>query len=1147
MKPNAFSRLVRTGSPTARVLAAAIASLLAGSAAHATSDSWKASVDGNWADSANWTNANIPGSTTLDNNNIATFSFTLTGSGKTVTVDTDRYIGGISFGNTSTFGYTLAGGILHLNNGGVIQTLAANGNHADTISSAIVLDGDGGAAAFRAGALSATSILNLGAITGIATGSNVTTLTLTGVNTGANAVTGIIVDGTGGGKLAVVKNSIGTWTLSNANTYTGTTSVTDGLLRINGNHSAATGAVGVTGGAIGGTGTVGGAVTVSGTGGINLLDGTVGSLTLGSTLDITGAAGANNLCFNLGAAAAGTDMIIVAGATTVSNTGAVVINLNQIGGAATRINAGTHTLIQGTGSMAALGQFTLPTTAAFGSNFTLGVTGNDLQVTTTLAAAGPAAAFWAGGGDNWSTAANWNTSATSGTSSGAPGYQTNVTFNTTSPAAVNLGSNLIDVDVDINSLKFDTTATTPATIGGTKMLTIEATNANANTAGNGITNSTASGVHTISAQVGLASNQTWTVATGGTLAVSGAISNFGGGYALTKAGAGNLTLSGANTYNGATTITGGTLALSGGDNRLPNTGTLAFNGTTTILDLGGTSQTLSSITYGTANPQTNTIQGGGSLILNGPSDFLVGLPINAATATLTASMAGVANFTYNSSSNKFSVGGRALTKSGTAGSTTLTLANNNSITASQFIVNETSNSGDGNAGAVYLGQTNIINADIHKVGAVKGVATLSFKAGLTDPSLTIRGTAGGTTRTTLSIGIDNSGTTAGTGTLDLTTGVTGTSTLDAMIGTLTIGWNTRTSSEGGAATGTFNMGGGTLDATTIILGQNNTTGSAATGTLSVTGGTVRAGTLTLGERVGTNAVTGTFNLNSGTLCATTVKPGTGTATRNFNWTTGSIRNYDASTDLTIATGLSLNLIAGSDHTFNIDASRTATVNAVISSTGTGNLVKDGNGTLSLTATNTYTGDTTVTAGILAVNGSSIADTNKLIITGGKVEATGTEIVDTLFFGATQQAAGNWSATAGAGVDFVDPVHFAGTGIVSVTTGPVGGYNTWATANAGGQAADLDYDMDGVPNGVEYFMGQTGSTFTPNPSVVGNKITWPYDATTTGITYQVKSSTDLSSWVPVSPQPVPTGGTLEYILPTSGPTLFVRLEVVVAAP
>ena len=67
----------------------------------------------------------------------------------------------------------------------------------------------------------------------------------------------------------------------------------------------------------------------------------------------------------------------------------------------------------------------------------------------------------------------------------------------------------------------------------------------------------------------------------------------------------------------------------------------------------------------------------------------------------------------------------------------------------------------------------------------------------------------------------------------------------------------------------------------------------------------------------------------------------------------------------------------------------------------------------------------------------------------------------------------------------------------------------AAANAGNQSSDQDYDGDGVKNGVEYFMGQTGSGFTANPGVVAG-ITWPKSAGFSG-TYRVETSANLIIW------------------------------------
>jgi len=106
----------------------------------------------------------------------------------------------------------------------------------------------------------------------------------------------------------------------------------------------------------------------------------------------------------------------------------------------------------------------------------------------------------------------------------------------------------------------------------------------------------------------------------------------------------------------------------------------------------------------------------------------------------------------------------------------------------------------------------------------------------------------------------------------------------------------------------------------------------------------------------------------------------------------------------------------------------------------------------------------------------------------------------------------------------------------------GGYSSWASANAGGQAAALDFDGDGVRNGVEYFMGQTGSTFTPNPQWTNGMISWPHAVTATGVIYKVWTSPDLTSWTDVTANTLSSAGTLSYTPPTSTPRLFVRLEV-----
>jgi Bacterial Ig-like domain (group 3)/MBG domain (YGX type) len=122
--------------------------------------------------------------------------------------------------------------------------------------------------------------------------------------------------------------------------------------------------------------------------------------------------------------------------------------------------------------------------------------------------------------------------------------------------------------------------------------------------------------------------------------------------------------------------------------------------------------------------------------------------------------------------------------------------------------------------------------------------------------------------------------------------------------------------------------------------------------------------------------------------------------------------------------------------------------------------------------------------------------------------------------------------------------YAISGVLTIIETTPPGYGAWAATNAPGQTPDQDYDNDGVDNGVEYFMGETGSSFTAMPSLDGsNTIAWTVSAAYQG-TYEVQTSPDLVNWTNVDPKPAPSGGTLSYTLPPGAPggKSFVRLLV-----
>jgi fibronectin-binding autotransporter adhesin len=295
----------------------------------------------------------------------------------------------------------------------------------------------------------------------------------------------------------------------------------------------------------------------------------------------------------------------------------------------------------------------------------------------------------------------------------------------------------------------------------------------------------------------------------------------------------------------------------------------------------------------------------------------------------------------------------------------------------------------------------------------------------------------------------------------------------------------------------------------------------------------------------------------GALGTTTDSTLTAKLTVNGIWTLGS----------STGTGHTVHSLAGSGKIYTSmvatnATAQTITLNGTDGSTDFSGVLSNGPGTgpLSITKTgastqilsgaNTYTGDTTVTGGVLGVTGSSMADANKLVVDGGQVDLTGAETVGTLFFGAVQKAAGTYSASGAGGT--IASSNFTGAGTLVVTSGPpAGGYSTWASANAGSQDANLDFDNDGVSNGVEYFMGQTGSTFTANPTVVTvgavSTVTWPRDPAAVA-TFKVQISDTLAAggWTDIVPPDASIDESnpnqITFTLPSGAPKKFCRLSV-----
>jgi autotransporter-associated beta strand protein len=214
--------------------------------------------------------------------------------------------------------------------------------------------------------------------------------------------------------------------------------------------------------------------------------------------------------------------------------------------------------------------------------------------------------------------------------------------------------------------------------------------------------------------------------------------------------------------------------------------------------------------------------------------------------------------------------------------------------------------------------------------------------------------------------------------------------------------------------------------------------------------------------------------------------------------------------------------------------------------GSGALTKSGTGTLTLSEASTYTGKTSVVDGTLALAQAFLNDTADVELTTGatlQLDFATTDISGDLLIDGLPQASGTWGRIDHPTAQNTSSL-ITGDGLLQVTAGPASGFGSWAADNAPGQTPEQDYDNDGVENGIEYFMGETGSSFTTMPGLDGtNTVTWTKDPAYAG-TYEVQTSTDLVTWTPADPQPTPSGGTLSYTLPPGAPggKSFVRLLV-----
>ena len=337
-----------------------------------------------------------------------------------------------------------------------------------------------------------------------------------------------------------------------------------------------------------------------------------------------------------------------------------------------------------------------------------------------------------------------------------------------------------------------------------------------------------------------ASTSTWNQAKGGTLEVTGNISESGGSRQLSLAsGAGTGTtsyyyLSGSNSYTGATTIASGAFLTLGSTNALGTTaGGTAISGT---IDLNGFSIAGEAI--------TSTGKGA-----DGASGFLVNNSATAASVTGSTIALSSGSGNYFGGTGNMTIGSQITATSNTfylnkVGSGEITFAGNNTYGSLTTVTAGTltlSGDNSGASGGVSISTGAVLN--INSANAL-GTGTLTTSSS----GVTINNTRGSAV-----INAGNNAITLGTTTTFGTTSSTSANDLDLGTGTVTIGGSPVINFAGNGTT--LKMG--LLDSTRVATSSTgatlaaNNSGSATGNTLSFTG-------FKLGSAV-TNAVNVSIN------------------------------------------------------------------------------------------------------------------------------------------------------------------------------------------------------------------------------------------------------------------------------------------------